>query len=89
MKISRMKLAELTSGIGALVLGMGLGSYFSEWIQKGSVGLLFIGAVLHSWGMFNKHQLEKRENAVFPFWEKALYWVCWFLLAIIIIYITA
>lgn len=87
MDISRVKVAELISGIGALVLGIGLGSLFNEWIQKGSVGLLLVGTALHTWGMYNKHQIEKRENAVFPIWEKALYWFCWILLAIGLLYL--
>jgi hypothetical protein len=32
--MTRLKLAELTSGIGALVLGVGLGALFSRWFAR-------------------------------------------------------
>ncbi len=37
--MNRMKLAELTSGVGALVLGIGIGSLFPEWFG-GVAGLI-------------------------------------------------
>ena len=32
--MNRTKLADLTSGVGALVLGIGIGSLFPEWLAE-------------------------------------------------------
>ena len=32
--MTRMKLVELTSGVGALVLGVGLGALLVRWLQQ-------------------------------------------------------
>ena len=32
--MNRLKLAELTSGAGALVLGVGLGALFPQWFGR-------------------------------------------------------
>lgn len=79
-KQSRLKVAELTSGVGALVLGIGLGAYFSEEIIPLAVPIIIVGAISHAWGMFDKNRIEKNADLVIPPWETALYWLCWFLL---------
>jgi glyceraldehyde-3-phosphate dehydrogenase (NAD(P)) len=43
-----MKLAELTSGVGALVLGVGLGSLFHDWFASGTTVILLLGAARRS-----------------------------------------
>jgi hypothetical protein len=35
--MTRLKLAELTSGVGALVLGVGLGALFAAWVGPAAV----------------------------------------------------
>jgi hypothetical protein len=49
------------------------------------VALLVLGALLHGWGMAEKYRLEA--GATLPAWSKALYWLCWVLLAILMIWI--
>ena len=82
--MNRLKLAELTSGVGALVLGVGLGSLFPHWF--GSIGGLvtFVGLTLHAFGMWDKHRLEAHSEAHSPLWIVAFYWACWLLLAAVL-----
>ena len=54
--IGRKRAAELTSGIGALVLGLGLGVAFGERLAGLGVWALVIGALVHGWGMYDKHR---------------------------------
>jgi hypothetical protein len=66
--MNRMKLAELTSGVGALVLGIGIGSLFPEY----------------AFGMWDKHRLESSMVTANPPWVVAVYWICWALLAALV-----
>jgi hypothetical protein len=81
MNLSRLKMAELTSGLGALVLGVGLGVFFAERLASLAIPSLIIGAISHAWGMFDKSRIEKAANQPSLCWETALYWLCWSLLA--------
>jgi hypothetical protein len=82
--MNRMKLAELTSGIGALVLGIGIGSLFAEWFG-GVAGLItIVGLMLHAFGMWDKHRFERSLVTTNPAWVVALYWICWALLAALV-----
>ena len=53
----RLRLAELTSGFGALVLGIGIGALLGEHLAGFGLLLLIAGAAAHAWGMFDKHRL--------------------------------
>lgn len=86
-KASRLKVAELTSGVGALVLGVGLGANFPEVFGNTAVIIILVGAAMHGWGMFDKHRIEKAATEPEPKWETALYWLCWGLLAILAAYL--
>ena len=81
--MNRMKLAELTSAVGALVIGVGLGSLFSEWFGGVAGVIAIVGLLLHAFGMWDKHRLEG-STANNPAWVVALYWVCWVLLAALV-----
>ena len=82
--MNRLKLAELTSGVGALVLGVGLGALFPHWFGSTAGVITVVGLSLHAFGMWDKHQLEARDPAENPRWVVALYWVCWLLLAAVL-----
>lgn len=73
--MTRLKLAELTSAVGALVLGVGLGA-LSCRSDRGSVGSPF--------ATWDKHRLEASGQAQNPSWVVALYWVCRLLLAAVL-----
>jgi hypothetical protein len=81
MTNARLRVAELTSGIGALVIGVGLGAWLAAAIGRLSVPIAAFGLVLHGFGMWDKHRLES--STAQPRWVPLLYWVCWVLLAVV------
>ena len=83
--MNRLKLAELTSGIGALVLGAGLAVLMPRLFEGFGAAITAIGLSLHAFGMWDKHRLEAREGHVDPSWVLALYWVCWLLLGGVVV----
>jgi hypothetical protein len=87
--MSRLKFAELTSGIGVLVLGMGLGALFAQWLSPSAGLILFVGVITHALGMWDKHRLETQANVETGPWVAALYWVCWLLLGGVLIALLA
>ena len=48
--MTRLKLAELTSGVGTLVLGLGLGALFPERLGQTAGLITFVGVALHAFG---------------------------------------
>jgi len=40
------------------------------------------GALVHGWGMFDKHRLEQRGGAPDVRWHVVANWACWLLLAL-------
>ena len=85
--MTRLKLAELTSSVGALVLGIGLGALVPQWFSR-SAGLIVIaGVATHAFGMWDKHRLEAQRNDETGRWVIALYWACWLLLAGVIVFL--
>ena len=85
---AQLKRAELASGLGALVLGTGLGALVAPWLGSAALVVLLAGVTVHAWGMYDKHRLERRsETASVPF-AAALYWSCWILLAALIAWLV-
>jgi hypothetical protein len=87
-KTRRLKRAELLSGVGAVVLGMGLGLFFSRFLLPYATPLLLVGLLTHAWGMFDKHRLESASAGVRLWWAEILYWLCWGALLALTVYIT-
>ena len=85
----RQRMADLTSGIGAFVLGIGLGALLGDRLAGAGLWLLLIGGVAHAWGMFDKHRIETSSRLGDPWWSAALYWICWVLLAVGALLLTA
>lgn len=85
----RLKLAELTSGVGALVLGLGLGALLAPYLSGVAVIVLAIGALMHGWGMFDRHRHETAGDASKTWWVILLYWACWTALAALAAYLLA
>jgi hypothetical protein len=84
---SRLKLAELTSSLGAGVLGAGIGILLAGYLGGLGLPVLVLGLVLHAWGMRDKHALEAGAPQVW--WSTALYWICWVALAGLVVYAVA
>ena len=85
---ARLKRAELTSGVGALVLGTGLGALFARFLGPAALAVLVAGLLLHAWGMYDKHRLERGSDAASVRYAAALYWLCWGLLALLVAYLA-
>ena len=85
--MTRLKLAELTSGAGALVLGIGLGALFVRWIGPAAVVVTLAGMLIHAFGMWDKHRLEGETPVGSGSFVAAVYWVCWMLLAGVFLYV--
>ena len=83
--MTRLKIAELTSGAGAVVLGVGLGALFPQWFGPLAVVITVTGLSLHAFGMWDRHRLESAVEAASPWWMAALYWTCWLLLATLLV----
>jgi len=76
----RLRLAELSSGLGAGVLGLGIGVLTAAYLQGLALPILIAGLFLHAWGMADKHRLEVKHGAPRVWWSTLLYWICWGLL---------
>jgi len=85
---SRLKRAELLSGVGAGVLGAGLALLFARPLARYAVLFLLLGLLSHGWGMYTKHRLELAEGVQLPRWAAWLYWLCWVLLVALGLYIA-
>jgi hypothetical protein len=78
------KKADLASSAGAGVLGGGLGLLIASRLDDANataVALITVGALLHGWGMLERHRRDAAAPQVW--WAKALYWTCWGILAIV------
>jgi Mn2+/Fe2+ NRAMP family transporter len=82
----RLRLAELTSGLGAGVLGLGIGILAADYLRSLALPLLLGGLLLHVWGMLEKHRLARTAGTEQPWWSTLVYWVCWLFLAVLAIY---
>jgi hypothetical protein len=85
--MTRLKLAELTSGVGALVLGVGLGALLATWVRPAGGVVTLAGVFVHAFGMWDKHRLEADSRASGGSFVVALYWVCWLLLAAVLVFL--
>ena len=83
----RQKRAELLAGLGAVVLGVGIGALQALHLQRYAIAFLLSGIVIHGFGMFDKRRLEKNAGAAQPWWSELLYWICWLLLAALMLYV--
>jgi hypothetical protein len=84
--MNRQRLADLTSGVGALVLGIGLGALFGRWLQAAAPAITAVGFFLHAFGMWDKHRLESAQTTERSTVVIVLYWFCWLLLAALVIF---
>jgi hypothetical protein len=85
--MTRLKFAELTSGVGALVLGIGLGGVFATWIGPAAGLVALAGVLAHAFGMWDKHRLEAQTPMDSGPLVTALYWVCWLMLAGVLVFL--
>jgi len=84
----RLRLAELSSGVGAGVLGLGLGVLTATYLEGLGLLILIAGLLLHAWGMTDKHRLEVKEGAPLVWWSTLFYWICWGVLLALAAYVV-
>ena len=82
--MNRRKGAELTSGIGALVLGTGLGALFSRWLAPAATVITVVGLCMHAFAMWDAHRLDANHDVETSRWTAELYWLCWLSLAAVV-----
>ena len=63
---SRLQIASLISGLGALILGVGLGVWGARFLSDIWWPFVFAGVLLHGWGMLDSHRLKSREQVTRP-----------------------
>lgn len=83
----RLRLAELTSALGAGILGLGIGVLGADYLHGVGLPTLVLGLLLHAWGMADKHRLEAQAGVPDVWWSTVLYWICWVLLAGLVAYV--
>ncbi len=81
--LTKAKLEELASTVGAGILGFGLGALLSNYIQQYAFGIILIGLIMHGWGMYTTHHQNKKEIS----WINLLYWFCWIIIIGLAVYV--
>lgn len=83
------KVAELTSALGAGVLGVGIGLFFAKPLASYALGFVVVGLFTHGWGMYERHRFDLSGAPSTPEWTKWIYWICWLMMIGLAVYITA
>ena len=67
------------------MLGAGLGALLAQWLRTYALAAILTGIAAHGFAMLRKHQLEREEDASEPAWVSAAYWLCWVMLAVLLL----
>ena len=84
--ITHLKRAELLSSLGAGVLGAGVALLLANLLTPYAIPIL-LRLISHAVGMFQKHGLEQKGEAIRVRWVEALYWLCWLALIVLLLLI--
>lgn len=79
------EIAELFSGLGIGILGIGLGILLSSYFQSYALLIIFIGILLHGLGMYYLHLRRKSAKEEFTS-RNFLYRLCWVILILLFIF---
>ena len=79
-RASRRRLAEITAGTGAFVLGVGLGALLGASLKPVATLLAAVGLLTHAWAMFDRRRIDRLSSEPDVWWSSAAYWACWLLL---------
>ena len=85
----RLRLAELTSTLGALVSGVGLGAIVGDRLGRLATVVLVIGIAIHGIGMLDKYRFGHRSGVHTSSWWRTLYWTCWWLVGTVALIVAA
>lgn len=84
-----VKRLELLGALGAGILGAGIGLLLSRWLLPFALPILIVGIVSHVWAMWAKKRMERQFNLARPAWVIAAEWICWLMIASLIVYVAA
>ena len=83
----KIELAQSASGVGAFILGIGVGVSFLDFFSSSRYVLLALGIAMHGWGMMTLAN-TKDENGKHLFYTnhllRMLMWLCAVALVILI-----
>lgn len=77
---SRRRAAEVTSGLGAFVLGVGIVGLLGGTLGKAAPTIIAAGLLAHGWGMYDRRRIDRKNRLPDLWWSSAAYWLCWLLL---------
>lgn len=81
--------AALLSTTGAALGGIGIGVLLGEELGRVGLPALVIGLFVHIIGMMGKRRVQAGGGYEFSRLETSAYWLCWFLIAIVLGYAAA
>jgi hypothetical protein len=58
-----------------------------QWFAPAAGVIALSGALAHAFGMWDKHRLETQTLREGAWWVVALYWICWLLLAGVVVFL--
>jgi hypothetical protein len=74
-----LRIAESSSSLGAAILGLGIGIWFSSDLKQFQWPLVILGGVLHLFGMVMMNMHDKKLEQLSLFWRilfRFLFWIC-------------
>ena len=80
--------ALLLSVTGAAVAGIGAGALLGDALRPIAAAMLIVGIAAHLVGMIGNRRAQSSTGYQFKWWEAAAYWLCWALIAAIIVYLA-
>jgi hypothetical protein len=86
----KIELAQSASGIGAFVLGIGVGVLFLATVSVAKFAFLAAGIVLHGWGMMALSRMKNTDGSPMFYtnhWLRLLMWVCAVALIALIVFL--
>jgi hypothetical protein len=83
----RQQLGELTTGVGAVVLGIGLGALIGAPLRGFIAWLVILGVLLQGWGILERRRWVLSATRKPPAWWRAIYAACWLGLAAIAVFV--
>jgi hypothetical protein len=81
--------AMLLSTTGAALAGVGIGAVLGELLGDAAVAIALAGLLAHVIGMIGNRRAQRARGYSFSRAELAAYWLCWFLIAIVLAYVAA
>ncbi len=87
---SALKRADIISGLGTLITGVGLGLLVPKpperigMVMVVVVVVVVVGGAAHAWGMWRKHALERELHSAPP-WMTYFYGGCWLSLVALVV----